>query len=206
MRHKLAVLVAAAMLLAVQPIQAQGPGQGKGQGRGQGMGMSQGQGMSQQGSGQQMRMYGRSFDLLDQDKDGFISSQEYQQAFTLWDGNQDGRLDQTEWQSSHGPGAGFGQGQDAGAQGGRGQTGQGQMGQEQGGQAQPSPQAIRDEFKAMDRNRDGRVDFKEFQRRYPDMVRMEFRLIDADGSKWISPQEWESFRTAHAGALSEPSQ
>ncbi len=75
------------------------------------------------------------------------------------------------------------------------------MGGQPGAQAQAPPaQAIQDEYKAMDRNKDGRVDFKEFQRRYPDMVRMEFRLIDADGSKWISIQEWESFRTAH-GAM-----
>lgn len=182
MRHALAMLAAAAMFLAAQPALAQGMGQGTAQGRGQGHGMG-----GQPGHGQQMRqmqtMHGRSFELLDQDKDGFISPEEFQQAFTLWDSNKDGRLDRNEWQGGHGPGAGFG------------------PGGQQGAQTQaPSAQAIQDEYKAMDRNKDGRVDFKEFQRRYPDMVRMEFRLIDADGSKWISIQEWESFRTAH-GAM-----
>ena len=64
-------------------------------------------------------------------------------------------------------------------------------------------QAQADEkFTQMDKDGDGRVSWEEFQAAYSNMKRPAFDAVDTDKDGWISHEEWDSFRAAHAGARS----
>ncbi|WP_027369107.1 EF-hand domain-containing protein [Desulfocurvibacter africanus] len=166
MKRIVAILAAVAMLAAAGSALAQGQGPGQGKGHGQGKGPAVGK----PGYGYGM-MAGGGFEIVDQDKDGRISSQEFQQSFQKWDRNGDGYLDQTEWQSGHGQ-----------------LTGQGSMGMGRWAN-----------FQDMDTNNDGQISLEEFQVRHPGMSQKDMTLIDTDGNGTISAQEWDKFRSAHGG-------
>lgn len=168
MKRIVTILAAVALVFAASSVFAQGQGSGQGRGKGPAMG-------GKPGYGQGM-MAGGGFEMVDQDKDGRISSQEFQQSFQKWDGNGDGYLDRNEWQSGHGQLVGQGPGS----------MGMGRWAN----------------FQDMDTNKDQQLSLEEFQVRHPGMSQKDMAIIDTDGNGTISVQEWDKFRSAHGGMKS----
>lgn len=52
-------------------------------------------------------------------------------------------------------------------------------------------------FGAMDTDKNGSVDWEEFQKAYPQMRKPAFDSIDANGDGTISHEEWDGFRSRH---------
>ncbi len=161
MKRLMAILATVALLAAAGSALAQGQSAGKKPAQD-----------SRPGHGHGM-MADSGFEIVDQDKDGRISSQEFQQSFQKWDRNGDGYLDRSEWQAGHG-----------------GLIGQGQGSMGMGRWAN---------FQDMDTNKDGQVSLEEFRARHPGMGQQDMAIIDTDGNGTVSAQEWDKFRSAHGG-------
>ena len=57
-----------------------------------------------------------------------------------------------------------------------------------------------EKFTQMDKDGNGQVTWEEFQAVYPNMKRPAFEAVDTDKSNGISHEEWDAFRSGHAGA------